>query len=218
MPVDFDAPPQRKQLLVAEKGAKVMIAVDSSENMASQLFPDYWTLLLDSHRGGVVRPIDGHATPKERGRPSETDMALLIYTSGTTGQPKGIVYLHKNLMHGSYFMGWQCEMSSKSVSTLKSLHIWAVIEYEIPFHDHSGRTVVASPTGHKNPEYLPENIGSKQVDTFFITPHAFDLVFNLGSLQYKVPAGSSARHGLGVSLPSELGGAVYVQAGVIREG
>ena len=165
VPVDFDAPPQHKQFLVAESGAKVMIAADSSESMASQLFPDYWTLLLDSHRGAIERPIRGHEAPKERSRPSETDMALLIYTSGTTGQPKGIIYSHTHLMHGSYFMGWQCEMSSKSVSMPKSPYIWAVIEYEMfPSMINGGKMFIASSTGHKSPEYLAENIER------FVTP------------------------------------------------
>jgi len=180
VPVDPDAPPQRKQFLVANGDAKVVIAVDSSESMMSQLFPDQSVLLLDAHRGAVVRPIGGQAAPKERSRPSEKDMALLIYTSGTTGQPKGIIYSHTHLMHGSYFMGWQCEMGPQSVSMLKSPYIWAVIEYEMfPALINGGKMFVASPSGHKSPEYLAESICMQKVDTLFITPQVLDLVLDI---------------------------------------
>ena len=83
------------------------------------VFPDHSVLLLETHRGTVVRPIGGHAPPTERRRPTEDDMALLIYTSGTTGKLKGIIYSHAHLMHGSFFMAWQFEMTSKAISMLR---------------------------------------------------------------------------------------------------
>merc|ERR1719476_876789 len=106
-------------------------------------------------------------------------MALLIYTSGTTGQPKGIMYSHQHLLHGSHFFCHQCGMSAKSTAMLKSPYIWAIIEYEIfPALMVGGRLAIASPSGHKKPEYLANLIFSEQVDTLLMTPQVLDLVLD----------------------------------------
>ena len=179
--------------------------VDSSESMAMELFPEQHNLVLTSSGGAIVKAIGGNSAPKECVRPSETDMALLIYTSGSTGQPKGIVYSQTHLMHGSYFYGWQCEMSSKSAGLLKSPYIWAIIEHEMfPALINGNKLAMASSTGHKSPGYLAERIFAQQVDSLLITPQVLDLVLDIneshrgstklpGSLKHIVTCGEPHR-------------------------
>src|ERR1035441_3786068 len=38
-------------------------------------------------------------SPGERGKRTESDLAVIIYTSGTTGRPKGAMLSHGNLLH-----------------------------------------------------------------------------------------------------------------------
>ena len=63
-----------------------------------------------------------------------------------------------------FFMAWQCEMTSKTISMLKSPYIWAIIEYGM-FHAlmSGGKMFIASPAGHKSPKYLAESICSQKV-------------------------------------------------------
>ena len=54
VPVNFDAPPSRKQFLVAQSEAKVVIAVRSSESMTNEFFHGH-SVLLRSHRQGCLQ-------------------------------------------------------------------------------------------------------------------------------------------------------------------
>ena len=47
--------PQRKQLMVAQSEAKAVIVLDSSETLATELFPDQRALVLTSSRGTISR-------------------------------------------------------------------------------------------------------------------------------------------------------------------
>jgi len=147
----------------------------------------------------------------ERIRPEADDMCLLIYTSGTTGKPKGIVYDHRFLMHGAHFFGECCEMNANSIALLKSPYFWAIIEWEMfPALMRGGKLVVASPQGHKSPDYLTETISSEQVSVLLITPQVLDLVLDVHQSQGNARPLRSVKHVVTVGEP--LGSAVANRA------
>jgi len=205
LPIDADAPLNRKMLLVSESESSVVVGIrgDKSVQELAMMNPRCpWLLLL--HRCGssgamISRPRSlsttgligrtrsgsvGGGAPTKLVRPESDDMALLIYTSGTTGVPKGIVYDHRHLMHGVHFFAEQTAMSNTSVGMLKSPYFWAIVEWELfPALSRGGALVVASATGHKSPEYLAKTIAAHKVTTFMITPQVLDLVLDIHEAQ-----------------------------------
>jgi len=205
LPIDADAPMNRKMLLVSESEASVVVGCrgDKEVQELATISPGCPFLLL-LHRSGVGRSMIsrprslsvsgtvgrtrsgsvGGGAPTAMVRPESDDMALLIYTSGTTGAPKGIVYDHRHLMHGVHFFGEQTQMSSSSTGLLKSPYFWAIVEWELfPSLVRGGKLVIASSTGHKSPEYLAKTIGTHQVTTLMITPQVLDLVLDIHEAQ-----------------------------------
>jgi len=132
LPIDAEAPESRKSLFLQESEAAVVIHLAGDEAAAQLAESLSITSIVMGTKGNRVSTSErsAHATV-ERIRPAEHDLALLIYTSGTTGQPKGIRYDHTHLMHGVYFFGHQCEMTSQSIGMLPIPYFWAVVEYEM---------------------------------------------------------------------------------------
>jgi len=53
--------------------------------------------MIEKGRAGLAADPAGFGDPRKS--VDAGDLATLIYTSGTTGQPKGVMLLHKNIMH-----------------------------------------------------------------------------------------------------------------------
>jgi amino acid adenylation domain-containing protein len=181
LPIDSEAPENRKSLFVKESEASVVIHMAADESAARLAEALSVTSISMGTKGKRESTLERSASaPVERVRPEEHDMSLLIYTSGTTGQPKGIKYDHKHLMHGVYFFRHQTEMSSQSVGMLRSPYFWAVVEYEMfPALTCGGKLVVLPPNGHKSPEFMANTIKNEQVSVLQITPQVLDLVLDI---------------------------------------
>lgn len=208
VPVDTEAPLQRKCFLAGESDAAVVVGIHGDDSVAEVASRTPWCphlmlLPADGRLGAITvrrlrtrtasgsgppqlvrEPSEPQSKPVARGRPRAEDMALLVYTSGTTGQPKGIVYDHRHLLHGVYFFGWQCGASAESTALLKSPYIWAIIEWEMfPVLTVGGRLAIASPMGHKSPEYLANAVVLHQVSMLLMTPQVLDLVLDIEESQ-----------------------------------
>jgi amino acid adenylation domain-containing protein len=198
LPIDADAPEARKQLVIMESEALAVLAAQGdadTEDMARLCRCAF--LALPTHSVPrdikISKPAMPNAAPTpsfcermkrfepvERMRPNRKDMSLLFYTSGTTGKPKGIVYDHTHLMHGVYTFAEQCEVTSESICLLKSPYFWAIVEWELfPALTRGAKLVVASPQGHKSPEYLANVVSSEQISVLLITPQVLDLVVDV---------------------------------------
>jgi amino acid adenylation domain-containing protein len=224
LPIDAEAPAARKQFLVINGDASVVIGVLGDEP-TQQLSNDvgghvhFFALPEDGRLGAMTiqkpRPPSNAGSfrsrpnsfcnepgPVEFIRPTEDEMAMLIYTSGTTGQPKGIVYDQRHLMHGVYFFGYQCDMDSNSVAFLKSPYFWAVIEWEMfPALTLGGKLVVASPQGHRSAEYLTNTVARNQITVLMITPQVLDLVIDVHEVQQNAKPLNCLQHIVTVGEP-----------------
>ncbi len=88
LPLDPSHPPERRQAILRDSGAKLLITdqkKDSGEAWAE--------LILEEERAEIDRQSDSNLSVVLQ--PSH--LAYVIYTSGSTGQPKGVEVEHRNL-------------------------------------------------------------------------------------------------------------------------
>jgi amino acid adenylation domain-containing protein len=109
LPIDHTLPNQRKQLMLKEARAKVLLYVGDKRSedawLAEDLVPGI--LIVDLTNACVVDPGAGlNSEPVSLPEVSPDDPAYIFFTSGTTGIPKGVLGCHKGLSH---FLNWQRE-------------------------------------------------------------------------------------------------------------
>ena len=86
--------------------------------------------------------------------PTPNANALLLFSSGSTGTPKGIVYDHRWLMGGSFFVACDLELTERSRCLLRCSYVWSVSLYDLFPANMVGGTLVIPPRGgHLNVQY-----------------------------------------------------------------
>jgi len=231
IPVDPDAPFSRKEVVAKDSEAALVVGLLGEESAVAladqlgiglvQLAPEggLGKLRVLSHAGGGSRMASPVSPTSALApvRPDRHDMAILLYTSGTTGTPKGIIYDHDHLLHGTWFFAEHCSMTSSSVGMLKSPYFWAVVEWELfPALLRGGRLVVTSASAHKNPAMLTKVISQQKVDVLMITPQVLDLVLDVHESQGTAFPLQGLRHIVtsGEALSSALASRVVQAKGV----
>jgi amino acid adenylation domain-containing protein len=92
VPLDPDGPPKRRDFMLRDSGAAVIIATDETATACAE--SDMPVVVVDA--AGAAADRSG---PPAGAQPPVTpaDLAYLIYTSGSTGRPKGVMVEHGNL-------------------------------------------------------------------------------------------------------------------------
>ena len=131
--------------------------------------------------------------------PTPETHALLLFSSGSTGTPKGIVYDHRWLMGGSYFVGRDLELTSSSRCLLRCSYVWSVSLYDLfPVNMFGGTLVVPPRGGDMNVQYIGETISREGIHAVVIQPTLLNLLldehnasasFPLRSLRHVVTSG-----------------------------
>lgn len=101
VPVDTGYPAKRRQLIIEDSGARVMVV-------------DRDTMQTGADGGPAVLSLDG-ARSRPRGRlpaPGGDHLACVIYTSGSTGEPKGVMITHKGLANLAHAASGEFAMNS----------------------------------------------------------------------------------------------------------
>eukprot|EP00746_Dinoflagellata_sp_MGD_P002200 gnl/MRDRNA2_/MRDRNA2_104257_c0_seq1.p1 gnl/MRDRNA2_/MRDRNA2_104257_c0~~gnl/MRDRNA2_/MRDRNA2_104257_c0_seq1.p1 ORF type:complete len:1108 (-),score=158.55 gnl/MRDRNA2_/MRDRNA2_104257_c0_seq1:24-3302(-) len=190
LPIDPKAPVARKEVFLVDSEAKVVVA-DKGTSDITELAMSRQIPTLSLLKSGVIGEVETFGTsmqPTEYQRPQPSDMAMLIYTSGTTGTPKGIIYDHTHLTHGTWSFRHGCSVDSSSKMLLKAPYFWAVIEYEMfPSLTTSGTLVIASPQGHQKPDYLAQLIAKEGITVLMVIPSVLDLLLDIHDSQSSRP-------------------------------
>ncbi|MFI1917858.1 non-ribosomal peptide synthase/polyketide synthase [Nocardia sp. NPDC020380] len=112
--------------------------------------------VLDSER---LAPLDpGHT-------------AYIIFTSGSTGRPKGVAVPHRAVVNqllwktAAFGLGSEDAVLLKTAATF-DLSVWEFYSAMLS----GGRTVVATPDGHRDPAYLANLIAEQRVSVLHLVP------------------------------------------------
>ncbi|KAJ3184337.1 hypothetical protein HDU85_001642 [Gaertneriomyces sp. JEL0708] len=97
VPVDPDAPAERKQFIIQESEAKMALTVVAQQGQLQPGLPDVTFMSIDHPQTLKVIMVNSEMNLGDA-NVKETDIAYVLFTSGTTGKPKGVLVEHRNVI------------------------------------------------------------------------------------------------------------------------
>ncbi|WP_080422208.1 non-ribosomal peptide synthetase [Burkholderia ubonensis] len=168
VPLDSTHPDERLAYLVADSGARHLLAVRATAARA----PQGCDVLLLDDVGAWPAPADAAFAPVGRDQP-----AYVIYTSGSTGQPKGVLVSHDNV--GRLFDATRAHFGFGPDDTWSCTHSFA---FDFSVWElwgallHGGRVVIASRDTARDPHALLALLGAERVTMLSQTPSSFRML------------------------------------------
>jgi amino acid adenylation domain-containing protein len=183
VPIDPKLPPGRIAFLLADSGARVVVAARERAEWTQALSGK--ALLLepdarDEQRGAV-------AMPRKLG--GEAALAV-IYTSGSTGRPKGVVATHGAVLNRFRWMWGEFPFGADEVCCLKTSPGFVDAVWETLGPLLAGvRGVVVSDTALGDPEALVALLARESVTRIVLVPSLLDaLLVTVEDLGARLPA------------------------------
>ncbi|KAA0024935.1 non-ribosomal peptide synthetase [Antrihabitans cavernicola] len=143
-------------------------------------------------------------TDRDRTIPLGPDhAAYVIFTSGSTGTPKGVVVPHRAIVNQLVWKTTEFGLSAEDIVAIKTpatfdLSVW---EYWSALLS-GGSVVLASPTGHRDVDYLLRLLADHSVTTLHVVPTLLDAL-ETGS-DVALPASLRRVLAIGEALPSAV--------------
>jgi amino acid adenylation domain-containing protein len=163
LPLDPEYPEERLRYMTRQARASCVITSDSA---ATEL-AGVPALGLARLVAEAARCADSNPTAK----PSLLDIAYVIFTSGSTGMPKGVMTTHAGVVNRLLWMLEEYRLGGDDVILQKTPMTFDVSVWELflPLLG-SGRMVLATPGGHRDPSYLAEVIEREGVTVVHFVP------------------------------------------------
>ena len=92
VPFDFEYPAERLQYMLKDSEAKAVLTLRELWEKKPLDFPAEQLVFMDQAPAREQKALPCEAL-------SEDSPAMLLYTSGTTGNPKGVLHVHRMLLH-----------------------------------------------------------------------------------------------------------------------
>ncbi|MEV4130173.1 amino acid adenylation domain-containing protein, partial [Nocardia sp. NPDC049707] len=166
VPLDLDQPAERVSY-VLESAAPVCVLTTSRDNFESGGLP---TLSIDELE--LSEYSDAPVTDEQRIAPLRAEnTAYVIFTSGSTGRPKGVAVPHAAVVNQIRWITGEYSIGADDIVLFKTPATFDVSVWELfgPLST-GGRIVVASPDGHRDPQYLAEVIAAERVTMTSFVP------------------------------------------------
>jgi amino acid adenylation domain-containing protein/non-ribosomal peptide synthase protein (TIGR01720 family) len=108
------------------------------------------------------------------------DLAYVIYTSGSTGKPKGVLIQHKGLCNRLLWMQDIFNITQSDRIMQKTPYSFDVSVWEFFWPLITGSTIVViKENGHKDPEYIAEQINRHSVSVIHFVPSMLSVFLKL---------------------------------------
>ncbi|MFH5244706.1 non-ribosomal peptide synthase/polyketide synthase [Antrihabitans spumae] len=167
LPIDLDHPAERTDYVIdsARPAAVLTTAAERSElAIAAPVF------VIDSLdlTAYATTPIEQRERTATLG-PDNT--AYVIYTSGSTGRPKGVAVTHRAIVNRLRWMQAEYGLTESDAVLQKTPSTFDVSVWEFFWPLQIGaRLVVAAPDGHRDPAYLADIIGRREITVAHFVP------------------------------------------------
>ena len=166
VPIDPEYPAERVQFMIANVGATIIVADQSS--LSKLVYEESINVVdLDSDwpKISLLSPI----APGHNILPSH--LAYIIYTSGSTGQPKGAMNEHRALANRLLWAQKEFKLNEADIVLQKTTFSFDVSVWELLLPLISGsRLVFAKPGGQKENDYLQHIILSEGITIMHFVP------------------------------------------------
>uniref|UniRef100_UPI0038B3E71C non-ribosomal peptide synthase/polyketide synthase n=1 Tax=Nocardia caishijiensis TaxID=184756 RepID=UPI0038B3E71C len=166
VPLDLDQPADRIAY-VLETANPVVVLTTSRDGFAVD---EPTTLVIDAV--DLSAYSDAPVTDAERIAPLRPQHpAYVIFTSGSTGRPKGVAVPHTAVVNQIRWITGEYGIGADDVVLFKTPATFDVSVWELfgPLST-GGRLVVASPDGHRDPQYLADVIAAQRVTMTSFVP------------------------------------------------
>ncbi|MET8878197.1 amino acid adenylation domain-containing protein, partial [Nocardia sp. NPDC004604] len=166
VPLDLDQPAERIGY-VLDSAAPVWVLTTTRDNFDGTGLPILTLDELDLS-GYSDEPI----TDTERIAPLRpSNPAYVIFTSGSTGRPKGVTVPHSAVVNQIRWITAEYNFGTDDIVLFKAPATFDASVWELfgPLST-GGRIVVASPDGHRDPQYLAEVIAAERVTMTSFVP------------------------------------------------
>ncbi|MGV9301291.1 amino acid adenylation domain-containing protein, partial [Amycolatopsis sp. NPDC003676] len=166
VPVDPDQAAERTNYIL-ETAAPVCVLTNAEAEFDTAVAPLVRIDELDLENVGAAPVSDAERT--EPLRPEHT--AYVIFTSGSTGRPKGVAVSHGAIVNRLVWMQDAHRLTAADTVVQKTPATFDVSVWELfgPLST-GGRLVVASPDGHRDPQYLADVIAAQRVTMTSFVP------------------------------------------------
>ncbi|UCH92480.1 MAG: amino acid adenylation domain-containing protein, partial [Candidatus Aminicenantes bacterium] len=139
LPIDPDYPEERKQYMLKDSGAKILL---TKQDIAITFSPEAFNNRPKGTSSFGIWNLEFGISPFQGGQ-----LAYIIYTSGTTGKPKGVIVEHGSLVnlccwHNRYFNVMESDRASQYASIGFDASVWEIFPYlvkGVPLHIISDR-------------------------------------------------------------------------------
>jgi amino acid adenylation domain-containing protein len=164
LPLDPEYPPERLAYMLADSGARVVLAQRHASDLLPEPGPPVW--YLDDAPGWPAG-----AAGRDRPAARADSAAYLIYTSGSTGHPKGVINTHRGLLNRLDWMRSALSFDAADVVLQKTPASFDVSVWEFFLPLITGASLaLAEPGGHRDPGYLRAAIESFGVTVIHFVP------------------------------------------------
>ncbi len=167
LPIALDYPEERKQYMLAESAADVLLTTRSlSERIAFEKEIIYFE--DNKEKEGIHHSSDQFITHHS------DNLAYIIYTSGSTGDPKGVMVEHKNvvrLVKNTNYIKFEENGRVLRTGALEfdasTFEIWGALLNGLTLYTTSKEDIIT-------PEKLKETVPKYRIDTMWLTAPLFN--------------------------------------------
>ncbi|MYS24010.1 Phosphopantetheine attachment site [Streptomyces sp. DvalAA-14] len=161
MPIDNRAPGARRDFILAETGARLLVTHSGSAAPASP--PRLDADLVPAPSGGPTGPLDGAGTADA--------LMYVLYTSGTTGEPKGVMVPHAGVSNLLAWMVHEYGLDASDRILQKTPYTFDASVWELFAPLVAGGTVVmARPGDEREPRRLAETAPAERITGIQLVP------------------------------------------------
>lgn len=221
LPLDIDAPPERRNFILNTSGASVVLTTKKDSHIFNEFSGELLIIdePLSSGESRDLEPIHSHPEA----------LAYCVYTSGTTGNPKGVECHYKGIMHTIDAVNKRFEIGRSDTGIALASLSFDLSAYDIfGLLSAGGKVVIPAQENERSFDYLAKITRSYQVTIWNSVPQLANLLLDefqwgassasLASMRLFLLSGDKISSSLPIALRSTFQGAEVVSLGGSTEG